>query len=124
MALAAAVDSPAAVAAASAVAVVPVRICLSAAFHLRFWLVWCEGRRCSLRLKAGCLLGSARLRAGCLRGSAADNDDCAADGNGGQIAHRAFRAAEAVLLLDRASAVQLPLAGSGLVIMGIYDCSF
>lgn len=31
---------------------------------------------------------------------------------------------EAVLLLDRASAVQLPLAGSGLVIMGTYDCSF
>lgn len=31
---------------------------------------------------------------------------------------------EAVLLLDRASAVQLPLAGSGLVIMGTHDCSF
>lgn len=73
-----------------------------------------KGGCCSLRLKAGCLLGSARLRAGCLRGSAADNDDCAADGNGGQIAHRAFRAAEAVLLLDRASAVQLPLAGERL----------
>lgn len=31
---------------------------------------------------------------------------------------------EAVLLLDRTNVVQLPLAGSGLVIMGTYDCSF
>lgn len=116
--------SPAAVAAALAAAVVPARVCLLVAFRLWFWLVWCEGRCCSLRLKAGCSLGGTRLRVGFLRGSAADNDDCAADGNGGQIAHRAFRAAEAVLLLDRASAVQLPLAGSGLVIMGTYDCSF
>ena len=56
--------------------------------------------------------------------SVADNGDCAADGNGGQIAHRGILQREAVLLLDRASAVQLPLAGSGLVIMGTYDCSF
>lgn len=44
-----------------------------------------KGGCCSLRLKAGCLLGSARLRAGCLRGPAADNGDCAADGNAGQV---------------------------------------
>lgn len=117
-------DSPAAVAAASAAVAAPVRICLSDAFCLRFWLVWCEGRLLFAAIEGGMHAGNARLQSGCLRGSAADNDDCAADGNGGQIAHRAFRAAEAVLLLDRASAVQLPLAGSGLVIMGTYDCSF
>lgn len=94
------------------------------AFRLWFWLVWCEGRLLFAAIEGGMHAGNARLRSGCLRGSVADNDDCAADGNGGQIAHRAFRAAEAVLLLDRASAVQLPLAGSGLVIMGTYDCSF
>lgn len=117
-------DSPAAVAAALAAAVVHARVCLLVAFRLWFWLVWCEGRLLFAAIEGGMHAGNARLRSGCLRGSVADNDDCAADGNGGQIAHRAFRAAEAVLLLDRASAVQLPLAGSGLVIMGIYDCSF
>lgn len=116
--------SPAAVAAASAAVAAPVRICLSDAFCLRFWLVWCEGRLLFATVEGGMRAGNARLRSGCLRRSASDNGDCATDGNGGQIAHRAFRAAEAVLLLDRASAVQLPLAGSGLVIMGTYDCSF
>lgn len=116
--------SPAAVAAALAAAVVPARVCLLVAFRLWFWLVWYEGRLLFAAIEGGMHAGNARLRSGCLRGSAADNDDCAADGNGGQIAHRAFRATEAVLLLDRASAVQLSLAGSGLVIMGTYDCSF
>ena len=85
MALAAAVDSPAAVAAALAAVAAPVRICLSDAFCLRFWLVWCEGRLLFAAIEGGMHAGNARLRSGCLRGSAADNGDCAADGSAGQM---------------------------------------
>ena len=116
-------DSPAAVAAASAAVAAPVRICLSDAFCLRFWLIWCEGRLLFAAIEGGMHAGNARLRSGCLRRSVADSGDYAADGNAGQVPI-GYSAAEAVLLLDRASAVQLPLAGSGLVIMGTYDCSF
>ena len=116
-------DSPVAVAAASAAVAAPVRICLPDAFCLRFWLVWCEGRLLFAAVEGGMHAGNARLRSGCLRRSVADNGDCAADGSAGQMPIGILQR-EAVLLLDRASAVQLPLAGNGLVIMGTYDCSF
>lgn len=116
-------DSPAAAVAALAAAVVPARVCLLVAFRLWFWLVWCEGRLLFAAIEGGMHAGNARLRSGCLRRSVADNGDYAADGNAGQVPSGILQR-EAVLLLDRASAVQLPLAGSGLVIMGTYDCSF
>ena len=84
MALAAAVDSPAAAAASAAVAA-PVRICLSDAFCLRFWLIWCEGRLLFAAIEGGMHAGNARLRSGCLRRSVADSGDYAADGNAGQV---------------------------------------
>lgn len=117
-------DSPAAAVAALAAAVVHARVCLLVAFRLWFWLVWCEGRLLFATVEGGLHAGNARLRSGCLRRSVADNGDCAADGSAGQMPIGHFAQREAVLLLDRASAVQLPLAGSGLVIMGTYDCSF
>ena len=85
MALAAAVDSPAAAVAALAAAVVPARVCLLVAFRLWFWLVWCEGRLLFAAIEGGMHAGNARLRSGCLRRSVADNGDCAADGNAGQV---------------------------------------
>lgn len=115
--------SPAAVAAASAAVAAPVRICLSDAFCLRFWLVWCEGRLLFAAIEGGMHAGNARLRSGCLRRSVAITAIAPPMGVLGRCLSGILQR-EAVLLLDRASAVQLPLAGSGLVIMGTYDCSF
>lgn len=115
--------SPAAVAAALAAAVVPARVCLLVAFRLWFWLVRCEGRCCSLRLKAGCMLGMLD----CGQVALGDLSPITAIAPPMGVLGRCLSGIlqrEAVLLLDRASAVQLPLAGSGLVIMGTYDCSF
>ena len=78
---------------------------------------------CSLRLKAGCMLGISDYGQVALGDPSPITAIAPPMGMLDRCLSGILRR-EAVLLLDRTNVVQLPLAGSGLVIMGTYDCSF